>query len=493
MALGRAAAGWAARAAGTAPAMHSSAPAGWTRAYAPEPDAPDEAFSAVDEPRPLYEPLLAKLAGHDPDRLVGRIAERLEREQVTFGSLSGLFRLDPVPRLIEAAEWERLEAGLSQRARALDAFAADAYGERRIFSAGLVPDRVLEGSPVYEPRMREIPHPDGRWVHVCGFDVARRVDGDLVVLEDNARTPSGIYYAIVARHVIVDELAVPGIDPRSIDPTLEQLAATFRDASPTKGDGRIAVVTDGPENVAFFEHRAVAEAIGASLVTPADLESARGRLWLRDPRDREPIDVVYRRTDDARLTDDDRALTPLGELLFEPLRSGTLAMVNRFGSGVADDKLSYAYTPAMIRFYLDEEPIVDSIRTYDLAIDEHREEALERIDELVLKPRFGSGGEQVVIGGDADREGLGDARDRIRERPEDFVAQEQISLSTHPCVRGGGLEPRRIDLRPFSYASEGGYAISPGGLTRYAAERGEMIVNSSQGGGAKDTWVLGPR
>jgi uncharacterized circularly permuted ATP-grasp superfamily protein len=466
---------------------------GWTRSYRPEPDAPDEAFSAEDEPRPLYEPLLGALAGHDPERLIGRIGERLERGRVTFGSPSELFRLDPVPRLIEAAEWERLEAGLAQRARALDAFAADAYGERTIFASRGVPERIVEGSPVYEPRMRDVPRPDGRWVHVCGFDVARRADGELVVLEDNARTPSGVYYALAARHAIADEVAVPGIDPCPIDPAIEQLAAAFRGASPTEGNGRIAVLSDGPENVAFFEHRAIAEAVGATLVTAAELESGQGRLWLRDERDREPIDVVYRRTDDTRLTDDDGVLTPLGELLFEPLRSGTLGMVNRFGSGVVDDKLSYAYTPAMIRFYLDEEPIVDSIRTYDLAVEAEREEALERMDELVLKPRFGSGGEQVVIGGEADREDLGDARDRIRERPEDFVAQEQISLSTHPCVCEGRLEPRRIDLRPFACASEDGYEISPGGLTRYAAQRGELIVNSSQGGGAKDTWVLSPR
>ena len=399
------------------------------------------------------------------------------------------FELDPVPRLIDAAEWERLEAGLAQRARALDAFVADAYGERRIFAEGIVPERVLGGPPTFEALAAELAQQPR--VHVIGFDLARRADGEMVVLEDNVRTPSGVAYAVAARAALEEALGSVGLDPRPSESAPDLLGAALRSAA-IDGDGepRIVVVSDGDSSTAWWEHRVLANAIGAHVATLKELETDDGRLWLRRGRNREPVDVLYRRTDDPRLTQPGGSLTPLGEAALEPMRTGSLIVVNSFGAGVADDKLSYAYTEKMIRFYLDEEPIVRAIPTYDPCVPEQREEALERLDELVLKPRFESGGEGVLIVGEADPLETAQARTAIRDRSQELVVQERISLSTLPCLNGEGLEPRRIDLRPFAYASEGGFRIAPAALTRYAPDPETMVVNSTQGGGAKDTWIV---
>ena len=409
---------------------------------------------------------------------------------ISFGGDGEPWDLDPLPRLIDAADWEPIAAGLVQRAAALDAFAADAYGGRRIFAAGRVPERVLEASPLHEPRMAELAS-GRRWVDVCGFDLARRASGEMVVLEDNVRTPSGHAYAVAGRRICEQLVGGAGVRPEPIEPALGLLAGTLRAATPAgvESEPRIVVLTDGPGSAAAYEHRAIAEAISATLLTPAELRSADGRLWIRGERESGPIDVVYRRTDDSRLSEDDGELTPLGALLFEPMRAANLGVVNAFGAGIADDKLAHAYSEEMVRFYLDEEPLIAAIPTYDLAVPERRAEALERLDELVVKPRFGSGGERVLIVGE-EAEGAERARARIEADPAGLIAQERVSLSTHPCVGARGLEPRRVDLRPFAYASADGYRVPSGGLTRYAPSPSSMIVNSSHGGGAKDTWVL---
>ncbi|MFL5893059.1 MAG: circularly permuted type 2 ATP-grasp protein [Solirubrobacterales bacterium] len=391
--------------------------------------------------------------------------------------------------MIDGAEWARVEAGLVQRARALDAFVRDAYGDLRIFAEGIVPERVLRGGPTYESAALEFPVRPR--VHVVGFDLARRADGEMVVLEDNLRTPSGAAYVLAAREAVWEEIHGDGLAPRPVDETPGLLADTLRHAAPAGvHEPRIVVASDGESSTAWWEHRTLAAAVGATAVTLDRLETAAGRLWLRGDGGREPVDVLYRRTDDPRLRADDGSLTPLGELTVEPLRAGTLAVVNAFGAGVGDDKLSYAYTEKMIRFYLDEDPLLRAIPTYDPCVPEQRDEALERLDELVVKPRFESGGEGVLIVGEADPPETIEAEEEIRRSPEDLVIQERISMSTHPCLSGERLEPRRIDLRPFAYATSEGFRIVPGGLTRFAPDPESMIVNSSQGGGAKDTWVL---
>ena len=431
--------------------------------------------------------MLDALAKWDPRELTDAIRDRLRRDEVIFDQET--FELDPLPRLIESSEWERLEAGLEQRARALDAFVRDAYGERRIFAEGVVPERVLGGPPTFEPLVAEFAQRPG--VHIVGFDLARRADGEMVVLEDNVRTPSGVAYLIAAREAIGEALDCPELTPRRIDSAPDFLAETLRSAAPEGvEEPRIVVVADGESSTAWWEHRVLAKAIGGVAATLERLETAEGRLWLRGDRTREPVDVVYRRTDDPRLTDDDRSLTALGEAVLEPMKAGNLAVANAFGAGVADDKLSYAYSEEMIRFYLGEEPLLRAIPTYDPCVPEQRDEALGRLDELVLKPRFESGGEGVLILGEADPPETRQAREEIRRNPEDLVAQERISLSTHPCLNDNALEPRRIDLRPFAYATADGVRIVAGGLTRYAPDPESRIVNSSQGGGAKDTWVV---
>ena len=401
-----------------------------------------------------------------------------------------LFALDPLPRLIAASEWDRVAPGLAQRARALDAFVGDAYGDRRIFSDGVVPERVLGGGPTYEPEALEFPQRPG--VRIVGFDLARRADGEMVVLEDNLRTPSGAAYVVAAREAVSGALDPPQPPPRPVQDVPSLLAETLRGAAaPGVDEPRIVVASDGESSTAWWEHRVLASAIGATATTLDRLEAHDRRLWIRGERGREPVDVLYRRTDDPRLTDTDGSPTPLGELTLDPLQAGTLAVVSPFGAGVADDKLSYVYSEAMIRFYLDEEPLIRTIPTYDPCVPEQRAEAFGRLDELVIKPRFESGGEGVLIVAEADPPEAEEAIAQIERNPEDLVLQERISLSTHPCLSGGRLEPRRIDLRPFAYATRDGFRMVPGGLTRFAPNPESMIVNSSQGGGAKDTWVIG--
>jgi uncharacterized circularly permuted ATP-grasp superfamily protein len=431
--------------------------------------------------------VLRALARRDPAAAAEAVRERVRLDGVVFDG--GPFVLDPIPRLIEASEWERIEAGLIQRARALDAFVGDAYGDLQIFTAGIVPERVLRGPPTYEPRALEFPQRPG--VHIVGFDLARRADGEMVVLEDNLRTPSGAAYIVAARDAVCEALDYGEPAPRPVDHAPELLAETLRVAAPEGvDDPRIVVVSDGESSTAWWEHRVLAAALGGSAATLDRLESADRRLWLRGERGREPVDVLYRRTDDPRLAEGEGSLTALGELTLEPLRAGTLAVVTSFGAGIGDDKLSYVYSEEMVRFYLDEEPLVRTVPTYDPCIPEQREEALDRLDELVVKPRFETGGEGVLIVGKADPPETRQAADEIRRNPEELVAQERISLSTLPCLNDDRLEPRRIDLRPFAYATAEGFRIVPGGLTRFAPDPESMIVNSSQGGGAKDTWVV---
>ncbi len=255
----------------------------------------------------------------------------------------------------------------------------------------------------------------------------------------------------------------------------------------------MAVLSSGEESSAWFEHRRLAEALGAPAVTPAELATEGGRLFMRREGGRQPIDVLYRRLDEERLSDRDGRPTELGELVLPALESGRLRCLNAFGTGVADDKLAHAYVEAMVRFYLGEEPLLRSVPSYDLCDETAREEAFARLDELTLKPRGGFGGKGVTVMPYASEEERREASELVRRNPERFVAQETVSLSTHPTVCEGRLEPRRVDLRPFAVSRAGEVVAMPGGLTRFAAGADERIVNSSQGGGCKDTWVLSDR
>lgn len=453
------------------------------------PDPFDEAFADDGAPRPLYADLLAALADAELRELAASAQAHVERRGITFAGKEGeqSFRLDAVPRLIESSEWRRLAAGLGQRAAALEAFVADVYAERRIVAAGRIPGWVVDEADHLESLMHGIEMPGGYAV-VAGFDVVRDSRGELRVLEDNLRTPSGFTYAMAAREAVERALNAIGI-PELLDPatSYRRLREALERAVPPGGSEVIVVLSEGTSSAAFFEHRGLADAIGIPLVEPGDLAVREGRLVARlDGSGPTEVGVVLRRADEDRLTDDCGGRNWLADLLLEPMRRGALSVVNGFGSGVGDDKLAYAYIEEMVRFYLGEEPLVRSVRTYDLHDASAREEVLERIDEMVVKPRGGEGGEGVIVCRHAEREDRERAARLVREHPGEWIAQETVTLSTHPTISGDALEPRHVDLRAFTV---GGEAV-PAPLTRFALEAGALVVNSSQGGGGKDTWIL---
>ena len=441
--------------------------------------------------------LLAALGEMDLRALSRSLSDDLRERNVTFGAADGgnveAFVVDPVPRVIEGDEWDALAAGLAQRAESLERFVADVYGARRIVAAGRLPWSAVESAEFFEPRMAQLPPASGRWIGIAGLDLVRDGDGPFVVLEDNVRTPSGIAYAVAAREALSGHLSVPdGMRVRSLEPVYEWLGEALRAAAPPEAgeDPSIVVLTDGPSNSAYYEHAAIARGLGLPLVRPEDLSVRFERLFAHTDDGIVPVDVVYRRANEDRLFDAAGASTALAEVLLGPLEAQTLGCVNAFGTGVADDKLVHRYVEEMVRFYLDEEPLLASVPTHDLSQPGVLEMALERIGELVIKPRSGHGGIGVVVGPHADLQTLAAVSRELAAAPERFIVQETVQLSRQPTVCGDELEPRHVDLRPFTFAVGDRVEVFPGGLTRVALERDSLVVNSSQHGGAKDTWVL---
>ncbi len=431
----------------------------------------------------------------DLGELSAAVARDVSRRGVSFGSADGdqAFRIDPIPRVIDASEWRVLADGVAQRVRALELFVRDVYGERRIVRAGVVPEHCLDGAEHYEPRLSGMGPDISSWITVAGLDVVRDSDGSFKVLEDNLRTPSGIAYAVATREVLGAHVPPPsGLRVRSLDAAFQTLGEALIAAAPAgAGDDPVVVLlSDGNRNSAYYEHATIAGHLGLPLVLKQQLSVRRGRLYAQFDGDERQVDVVYRRTDEDRLTDDRGRPTGIAELLLDPILRGTLACVNAFGTGVADDKLVHAYVEDMVRFYLGEEPLLRSVPTYDPTQPGVLEEILERIDELVIKPRTGHGGYGVVIAPHARDEDVRAVAASLSAAPERFVAQEMIMLSRHPTVTDGRLEPRHIDLRPFAISIGDDVRVLPGGLTRVAFEPGALVVNSSQNGGSKDTWVL---
>jgi uncharacterized circularly permuted ATP-grasp superfamily protein len=456
--------------------VRSEEPLDLLAGYRREPHGYDEAVGEDGRPRASHLGALRTLAHRDLGALSAAVREQVASEGVCFHSENGdeAFLIDPVPRVIDAEEWEGIEAGLGQRVRALNRFVADVYGDRRIVREGVVPERVIDTAEYYEPEMAGVRPPGGLWIGVAGLDLVRDADGRFRVLEDNVRTPSGCAYTVAARRALVMALDVPpGDAPRPLDVLPSLLAGTLDAAAPGEGRTRAALLTDGERNAAFYEHQWLAETLEIPLLEPDEL-AARG-----------DIDVVYRRTNADRLD------TPVGRMLLDPVREGRIAVINAFGTGVADDKLTHAYVEDMIRFYLHEEPILPSVETFDLGRPEVLERAMDVFDELVVKPRGGYGGEGVAILPHAEAWDVESARRQVLERPADFVAQRMVMISSHPTVIDGRLAPRHVDLRPFTYLGPDEEArVVPGGLTRVALDEGALVVNSSQNGGAKDTWVL---
>jgi len=458
--------------------------------YRPAADGPrDEAFNADGTWRAHVATALRDVGVADLEGVMAELADGSRRAGLSFPIDGGteLFHVDPIPRVVTAAEWETIAAGVAQRARALDAFVADVHGPRRAVAEGVVPERLIATAEHHEPAARALPPPAGVWVAMAGLDLVQGADGAFAVLEDNARTPSGIAYMLAARALVQAVLGLDAVPARPLDDTIPRLKATLAAAAPP---GRatdtinLVVLTDGPGSAAYWEHRTLAVHFDAPLVTSSDLTlDARDRLVLRDAPQR-PIDVIYRRTDSSSL----HHKAHLG--LDRALRAGTVGVVNAFGTGVADDKLTHAYLEDLIRFHLGEEPVLRSVPTFDLANPDHLQEALDRLEELVVKPRGGAGGHGVVICPHAEPDVIAATRAAIEAAPGAYVAQELVALSTHPTVVDGKLQPRHVDLRPFALLTPETTHVLPGALSRVALKEGSIVVNSSQDGGAKDTWVL---
>src|SRR4051794_4686461 len=387
-----------------------------------------------------------------------------------------------MPRVIEAEEWQHLKVGLAQRVKALNAFVADAYGQRRIVKAGVVPSRVIKTAEHFEPAMRGVQPPGGMWIGVAGLDLVRVAGGEFLVLEDNLMTPSGFAYAAAARDALLPELdPPPDAAPRSHAELPQLLAGALRAVSPLGSEPYLVVLTDSPENPAHWEHARAAELLGVPLVEPGDLRMDGDRLRHGE----HAVDAVYRRSNADTLD------TDVGRLLGPAVRAGTLGVVNAFGCGVGDDKLTHAYVEDIVRFYLGEEPRLRSVQTLDLGRPDPLERALDTSGDLVVKPRAGSGGQGIMVCPHAEAADVEQMRDRVRASPRDWVAQPFMELSRHPTVIDGSLSPRHVDLRPFVFMHGADHPrVLPGGLTRYAMAEGAMVVNTSQDGGFKDTWVL---
>jgi uncharacterized circularly permuted ATP-grasp superfamily protein len=439
-----------------------------------------------------YSALLDQLGKRELEGLREAVQLRVDAIGADFGTAAGrrAFPVDPIPRIIGRAEWESLAAGAAQRVRALNAFIADAYGRREIVAAGILPERALTGGEHFESGMEGLPPAPTVAAPVAGLDVVRDGDGNLLVLEDNLRTPSGLAYLEAARSAADAEL--PG-SPDAVREPIEPAFAALRKAlDDARGEipGEVVMLSDGPANSAWFEHRVLADRMALPLVTFDDLYTDSGRLHARVDGASIQVAALYRRTDVDRLTDAAGNPTDLAALLHGARAEGNLAIIDDFGTGIGDDKLIHAYVEDMVRFYLGEEPVIRSVRTFDLARPEALEEVADRIDEMVIKPRTGHGGDGIVVCAHASAGDRARALAEIRARPEEYVAQPMVSISRHPTVIDGKLEPRHVDLRVFVITSADGEYVVPGGLTRVALGAGALVVNSSQAGGGKDTWVL---
>jgi uncharacterized circularly permuted ATP-grasp superfamily protein len=444
-----------------------------------EPSPYDEAYNERGEPRAHYAELLASL--EDPGALKDEVERRLGARGVIFGDAPEA--LDPVPRVLTEPEWSQLQTGIAQRLRALDALVADVYGgDGRVFEAGVLDRSEVEASPHWEPLMRGAS--PRRWITFAGLDVIRCEDGRFRVIEEQLRMPSGIAYAVAARETTGELLAVEP-PQRDLSFVFGELALALREAAPAGVDEpRMVILSEGPSATPYWEHERLARELCATLVTLADLEHRDGRVaaWI-DGRAR-GVDVVYLRTDEDRFRADDGSLTAVGEALLEPAAAGRLAVVNAPGTGIADDKLVHGRVDALIRLYLGEEALLPSVESRLVGPDDD-------LGDLVVKPRGEMGGEGVVIWRDADESTRARVREQIAAEPGGWIGQQLVQLSVHPTVVDGGLEPRHIDLRPYALVSDDGVRVLPVATSRVALERGSMIVNSSRGGGAKDTWLPG--
>ena len=406
------------------------------------------------------------------------------------------FPLDVVPRVLAGDEWEHVAPGVAQRVRALEAFLADVYGPQRAIADGVIPRSVVVSSTNFLRAARGINPPNGVRVHVSGIDLVRDSLGGWRVLEDNVRVPSGVSYVLSNRRAMAQTFPelFAALRIRPVADYPRRLLAALTAAAPSGVDEpTVVVLTPGVFNSAYYEHSLLARTMGVELVEGRDLFCSGGRVWMRTTQGRRRVDVIYRRVDDDYLDPvvfrNDSYLGSPG--LMTCARNGTVTIANAVGNGVADDKLVYTYVPDLIRYYLSEQPILRNVDTWRLEEPDALEEVLDRLDELVVKPVDGSGGKGLVVGPKASAAELATLKVRLREDPRGWIAQPVVQLSTVPTLVEDGLRPRHTDLRPFAVNDGESVFVLPGGLTRVALPEGELVVNSSQGGGSKDTWVLG--
>ena len=466
----------------------------------------DEAFGPDGSVRDVYATIVERFRDLDVEeveRLEKLVADEFRRQGVTFTVYSEeegterIWPMDLFPRLIAADQWQELSSGLSQRVAALNCFLEDLYcGEGAAIADGLVPKWLVMSSRGFERNAVGIAAPHGAHCNIAGIDVVRGADGRYRVLEDNLRNPSGISY-VVENRAAMAKACNWLFNDHPVEPTDQygrMLRTTLESMAPgARSDPHVVVLTPGMFNSAYFEHAFLARSMGVELVEGRDLVVDGHTVCARTIEGLAPVDVIYRRIDDDFL--DPVSFRPDSSLgvpgLLGALRAGTVTVCNALGNGVADDKGFYPYVPDLIRYYLGAEPMIDNVVTYMMWDPDQRREALGRLDELVVKPVGESGGYGVLIGPHASEQELDDARAVIEAEPRNWIVQELVDLSTLPSFAGQRLEPRHLDLRPFVLTGEK-TQVFPGGLTRVAMRRGSLIVNSSQGGGSKDTWVLMP-
>jgi uncharacterized circularly permuted ATP-grasp superfamily protein len=411
------------------------------------------------------------------------------------GDPERLIPFDPVPRIIDEDEWSFLAVGLAQRARALNLFLRDVYHGRDIVRAGIVPENLIVQNKAFMQEMQGFDVPGDIYTHIVGIDLVRTGQQDFYVLEDNCRTPSGVSYMLENREVMMrlfpDLFRTHKVEPISHYP--EELLATLREATPPNCDGDpvVAILTPGSFNSAYYEHSFLADEMGIELVEGSDLLVDNNIVHLRTTEGLRRVDVIYRRIDDDFI--DPLAFDPTSMIgvpgLFNAYRAGNVTLANAVGAGIGDDKSIYRYVPKMIEFYLGETAILNNVPTHDCSKADDLSYVLDNLHELVVKEVHGSGGYGMLVGPAASSEELADFRAVLAARPDDYIAQPTLALSTSPTFVDAGIAPRHVDLRPFVLVGKE-VRIAPGGLTRVALREGSLVVNSSQGGGTKDTWVL---
>jgi uncharacterized circularly permuted ATP-grasp superfamily protein len=468
-------------------------------------DAFDEMTGADGTVQPAYGELARWLAEIAPDVLAFRRREAevlFRRIGITFAvygeahAQERLIPFDVLPRILAAAEWEMLRAGLEQRVKALNLYIQDIYSRREILKAGVVPEELVFQNPVFRPEMNGLKVPHGIHVHIAGIDLVRTEAGTFYVLEDNARTPSGVSYMLENREIMLrlfpELFARHRIAPVENYP--DELLAMLNSVAPqsTSTDPTVVLLTPGVYNSAYYEHSFLADKLGIELVEGRDLFVMNQLVYMRTTQGPKRVDVIYRRVDDDFL--DPLAFRPDSTLgvpgLMTAYQAGNVTLANAVGTGIADDKAVYSYMPQIIKFYLGAEPILKNVPTWCCREPEHLAYVLDHLEELVIKEVHGSGGYGMLVGPQADKQTIALFRAKLKANPKSFVGQPTLALSTCPTCVDEGVAPRHVDLRPFVLTGRDRVRIVPGGLTRVALTKGSLIVNSSQGGGTKDTWVL---